>query len=241
MTGKRILLVGGLDETAQALGEALAAAGAPVAYAGQPKTGVTLPFTPLGLDDPVALAGQVASLEPFDAALLRPGWRKFGPFLDTDAGDWDEAIGQNFTQMTYTAQALARRLIADGRGGRLIFVTSALALLPFAGAIALGTTLAALHGIARMAAVDLAPYGITVNVLAPGWLAGEWFDSLPEPVQMHIRAGIPLGRPVSALEIASVIRFLASEAGSAITGAILPVDGGFTLTPAPGHSLFNPA
>jgi len=228
MNEGRFLMVGSSDGLTATLGKALAATGAEVV------------FTPLDLADPVALAGQVAQLEPFDAALLVPGWRQFGPFIELDAAGWDEAIGQNFTQMTYAAQALARRLIADGHGGRLIFVTSALALLPFAGAIALGTTLAALHGIARMAAVDLAPYGITVNVLAPGWLEGEQFDALPAAVQAHIQAGIPLGRPSSVAEIAAVIRILASEVGRGITGAVIPVDGGYTLTPAPGHSLFEP-
>ena len=239
MSGNRFLLVGGHDEIAGALGEALAASGALVAYAGSHHPGAALPFTRLDLDNPALLAGQVAALSPFDAALLLPGWREFGPFMGLHAANWDEAIGQNFTHMTYAAQAMARRLIAEGRGGRLIFVTSALALQPFAGAIALGTTLAALHGIARMAAVDLAPHGVTVNVLAPGWLNGPQFDALPGPAQAHIRAGIPLGRPVNAEEIASAVRFLASEAGSAITGTILPLDGGYTLTPASGRTLFD--
>lgn len=240
MNAKRFLLAGGLDLTAQALGEALAADGAVVRYAGIPDEMVDATFTPLDLSDPLALAGQVAALEAFDAAVLLPGWRKFGPFLAMSAADWEAAIERNFARAVYAAQALARRLIADGRGGQLIFVTSALAAQPFNGAIGLGTTLAAVEGIARMAAVDLAPYGITVNVLAPGWLREEAFDGLPEAVQAHIRAGIPLARPAEPTEIAGVIHFLTSDAGRYVTGAIIPVDGGYSLTPASGRNLFDP-
>ncbi|MFN8377608.1 MAG: SDR family oxidoreductase [Anaerolineae bacterium] len=240
MSTNRYLLVGGLDEMARALGVALASDQATVAYAGVANSGAALPFTPLDLDDPAVLAGQVAALDSFDAALLLPGWREYGPFLEMSAADWDEAIEQNFTQIVYAAQALARRLIAEGRGGRVIFVTSVLALQPFAGAIGLSTTLAALQGIARMAAVDLAGHGITVNVVAPGWLVGEALTALPEPVQAHIRAGIPLARPADRAEVASLIQFLASEAGRYITGTIIPVDGGYSITPVSGHTLFEP-
>ncbi|HYO87526.1 MAG TPA: SDR family oxidoreductase, partial [Candidatus Limnocylindrales bacterium] len=119
-------------------------------------------------------------------------------------------------------------------------VTSALALMPFAGASALGTTLAAVHAIARMAAVDFAQHGITANVVAPGWLAGAEFEALPEATQAHIRAGIPLARPGSMDEVAGVVRFLASAAGGYITGAVLPADGGYTLTRSDGRTLLRP-
>jgi NAD(P)-dependent dehydrogenase (short-subunit alcohol dehydrogenase family) len=241
-TGRSFLLIGGLDATTAALGAALETGGASVQYAGA-ADGATLfsaAFATVTLDDSDALAGDLAALEPFDTAVFVPGWRKFARFMDMSADDWDAAIVRNFERTTLAAQACARRLITQGQGGRLIFITSMTALMPFAEATALGTTLAAVHAIARMAAVDLAPHGITANVVAPGWLAGDEFAALPEETQAHIRAGIPLARPGSADELASVVRFLASAEGGYVNGAILPVDGGYTLTRSPGRTLLAP-
>jgi NAD(P)-dependent dehydrogenase (short-subunit alcohol dehydrogenase family) len=211
-----------------------------VRYAGTAPTAPGVPFTTLDPNDPDRLGPQVAALEPFDAAVFLPGWRAFGPFLETSAADWDAAIEQNFTRTVWAAQAVARRLIAEGRGGRLIFVTSVLATMPFGRAVAQETTLAAVHAIARMAAVELGPHGITSNVVAPGWMADETFEALPARAQAHVTAGIPLARAADPAEIAAVIAFLASDAARYLTGVILPADGGYTLTPAAGRGLFQP-
>jgi NAD(P)-dependent dehydrogenase (short-subunit alcohol dehydrogenase family) len=241
-TGHRFLLIGGLDDTTAALGAALEAAGATVQYAGAADGAVlfSAPFATVTLDDPDALAGEIAALDGFDTAVFLAGWRKFARFMDMSADDWDAAIMGNFERTTLAAQACARRLVAQGQGGRLIFITSMTALMPFAEATAVGTTLAAVHAIARMAGVDLAPHGITANVVAPGWLAGDAFDALPAETQAHIRAGIPLARTGSADELAEVVRFLASAQGGYINGAILPMDGGYTLTRSPGRTLLAP-
>lgn len=238
-TGQSYLLIGGLDDLTVALGTALKASGAAVQYAGAADElpSAAVPFARISLDEPVALAREIALLDPFDTALLMPGWRGFVNFLDMSAEAWDAAIDDNFERTTFAAQACARQLIARGQGGRLIFITSMTALMPFAGAIALGTTLAAVHAIARMAAVDLAPSGITSNVIAPGWLAGESFDALPDEARAHILAGIPLARAGSADELAGVVRFLASAAGGYLTGAIIAADGGYTLTRSQGRTM----
>lgn len=234
------LLIGGVDETAQALGRSLAADGASVHSAGYVLSVPAMPFTPLDLDNPERLGAQVTAFEPFDAAVFLPGWRAFGAFVETSAADWDVAIERNFSRTVWAAQAVARRLVAERRGGRLIFVSSVLATMPFGGAVAQGTTLAAVHAIARMAAVELGPHGITSNVIVPGWIADESFEQLSEQAQRHVTAGIPLARAADPAEIAAVIAFLASDAARYLTGVILPADGGFTVTPASGRSLFQP-
>ncbi len=243
LPGPRILIIGGLDDTAITLGAALSAAGSSVQYAGStPGSGADArPFSAVDLDDPALLTAQVAALGAFDSAVLTPGWRLYGPFMAMTADDWAMAIQRNFERTIYAAQACARRLIADGHGGRLIWVTSLTALMPFAETSALGTTLAAIHGVARMAAVDLAPHGITSNVVAPGWMIGGSYDTMPAAVQAHIRAGIPLNRPAEPAEVAAVISFLASSAAGYVTGAIVPADGGYTLTRSPGGSVLEPA
>lgn len=247
MTGStpspRYLMIGGLDDTATALGAALAATGSSVHYAGSApgSNAAVQPFSAVNLDDPAELIQQVSTLPPFDAVVLTPGWRLYGPFMSLTAADWTAAIQRNFERTIYAGQACARRLIADGHGGRLIFITSLTALMPFAETSALGTTLAAIHGVARMAAVDLAPHGVTSNVVAPGWMVGGTYDTMPAAVQTHIRNGIPMNRPAVPAEVAAVIGFLASAAGSYVTGAIIPADGGYTLTRSSGSSLMQPA
>ena len=113
-------------------------------------------------------------------------------------------------------------------------------MMPFTGTVTLGTTLAMVHAIARMAAVDLGPHGITSNVIAPGWIDVDTYTGLAPDVQAHILTGTPSGRPTTVDEVAALMWFLASDAGRSITGAILPVDGGYTLTRSGGRGIFEP-
>ena len=224
-----VFLLIGAPELTVAFASALEATGA-----------VVRQFGAIDSVDPVALALRVSALDRFDAVVLLPGWRGFGAFVDSTDADWDAALSGNFTRTVYVAQAAARRLVADGQGGNLIFVTSHLAMMPFTGAVTLGTTLAMVHAIARMAAVDLGPHGITSNVIAPGWTDDETYAGLAPDVRAHILAGTPVGRPTTVDEVAALMWFLASDAGRSITGAILPVDGGYTLTRSGGRGIFEP-
>jgi NAD(P)-dependent dehydrogenase (short-subunit alcohol dehydrogenase family) len=118
-----------------------------------------------------------------------------------------------------------------GDGGRLIFTGSVLGERPRAGLAAYSTSKGALVALAKGLALDLAPSGITVNVVAPGW-----FDSpLVEPWKNHpelgpgVLAHTALGRWGEPSDLVGMYQFLASDASAFVTGTVLNVDGGYLL------------
>jgi 2-deoxy-D-gluconate 3-dehydrogenase len=120
-------------------------------------------------------------------------------------------------------------MIADGSAGRIINIAS---LLAFQGGIRIVAYTAAKHGVAgvtRAMANDLAPKGITVNAIAPGYVATDNNTALREdPVRYKaILERIPVGRWAAPDDIRTAALFLASPASSYVTGAIIPVDGGW--------------
>jgi len=159
----------------------------------------------------------------FQVAVIAPGWFASKPFMDSTRADWDAALGANVEAMITTGQVIARSLLAQHNGGRIIFLSSVTALKSLKGYSIAGTSLAALHVIAQMAAVDLAPHGITVNVVSRG-LSELAIDDA------QIAAQIPIGRLSQSADVGALCVFLASDAASYITGAVIPVDGGYTLT-----------
>lgn len=186
-------------------------------------------------NDPSALTDQVAALGSVDIAVISPGWQELKHFMDTTPADWDSALARNFEAATYAAQAAARKMITQGNGGRIIFMSSVSSIMPFTETGALGASLSALTAMAKMAAVDLGSHGITVNMMAVGWVDTGWSRPYLHPEgRAYIEQGIPLGRVATMHDIANVCCFLASDLAAYITGAVIPVDGGYLLTRADG-------
>jgi 3-oxoacyl-[acyl-carrier protein] reductase len=102
-------------------------------------------------------------------------------------------------------------------------------LLGSAGQANYAASKAGLIGLARSLARELGSRGITVNVVAPGFVETDMTAALPEARKEAILAGIPLGRGASADEIAATVVFLASADAAYITGAVIPVDGGLGM------------
>jgi NAD(P)-dependent dehydrogenase (short-subunit alcohol dehydrogenase family) len=150
-----------------------------------------------------------------------------GP-LKTDPSVWREVLEVNLTGAFLGARAAAR---AMGEGGRLIFTGSVLGERPREGLAAYSASKAGLVGLARSLALDLAPSGITVNVVAPGWfdspLAEGWKNNprLAAAILEHTAQR----RWGNATDLAGAYQFLASDAGSFVTGTVLHVDGGYLL------------
>jgi NAD(P)-dependent dehydrogenase (short-subunit alcohol dehydrogenase family) len=178
-----------------------------------------------GLDE------QIGNLDPFDIAVVQTSNWEQKPFIETSSKDWERILACNFEQAVFASQAIARRMIAHKTKGRIIFLSSVAALKPFENRSVHGTSLAALHTVARMAAVDLGTYDITVNVVAEGFIK-TWQDVDYLGDEPWNRVNIPLQRLGTMHEIGAAICFLASDEASYITGAIIPVDGGYTLTKA---------
>jgi NAD(P)-dependent dehydrogenase (short-subunit alcohol dehydrogenase family) len=150
-----------------------------------------------------------------------------GP-LATPASVWRQVMEVNVTGAFFGARAAASVMHA---GSRLIFTGSVLGERPKKGLAAYSASKAALVGMAKGLALDLAPAGITVNVVAPGWfdspLADGW-KSNPD-LATAITAHTAQRRWGAPADLAGAYRFLASDASAFVTGTVLSVDGGYLL------------
>jgi NAD(P)-dependent dehydrogenase (short-subunit alcohol dehydrogenase family) len=142
--------------------------------------------------------------------------------------EWREVVEVNLTGAFYTARAAANALRASPRG-RLVFVSSINGIRGRFGQANYAASKAGLIGLARSLAMELARDGVTVNVVAPGFIDTPMTRGLPQAVQKRAVERTPLARPGSAPEVAAAVRFLCSEDAGFITGAVLPVDGGQLL------------
>lgn len=149
-----------------------------------------------------------------DALLLRMGEDDFAQVLETNL------VG------AYRVAKRAARSMIRARSGRLIFVSSVVALHGSAGQSNYAAAKAGLIGLARSLARELGSRGITANVVAPGYVETSMTAGFTTARRVEILSQIPAGRTAQPGEIASVIRFLAGASASYVNGAVIPVDGG---------------
>lgn len=149
------------------------------------------------------------------------------PVAEMTDEQWHGTMGANLHSVFYTCRAAARRLRQDGR---IVLVGSTAGQRGEAFHGDYASTKGAMISLVKGFCVELAPRGITVNCVAPGWIDTEMSaDSLQGESRARIEAGIPIGRVASADDVAGPIVFLCSELGRHVTGETLNVNGGAVL------------
>jgi NAD(P)-dependent dehydrogenase (short-subunit alcohol dehydrogenase family) len=154
------------------------------------------------------------------------------PFLELELAEWRQVLEVDLTGAFVAGQAAARRMAADGDGGRILNVTSVHEHVPLRGSAAYCAAKGGLGLLTKVMALELAEHGITVNAIAPGEIATPMTGAEDIDPATRERPAIPLGRPGSADEIAAAVTFLASAEASYATGASFPIDGGMLLMAA---------
>jgi 3-oxoacyl-[acyl-carrier protein] reductase/meso-butanediol dehydrogenase/(S,S)-butanediol dehydrogenase/diacetyl reductase len=173
-------------------------------------------------------AGRFGSIDILvnNAGAARAGDRI--PIVDLPLGEWERVVRVNLTGAFLMAQAAARAMIVQGRGGSIINISSIASRLAPAEVGVYATTKAGLNALSHAMAMELAPHRIRVNAVLPGIIETARMDDLGrgEVWQDFIDRMIPLKTPGDGMEIAYMCAFLCSDMGAWITGQDIAVDGG---------------
>ena len=169
-----------------------------------------------------------AEFGPVEVLVSNAGITKDGLLLRMSETDFGSVIDANLTA-AYRVAKRATQGMLRARSGRIIFMSSVVALLGSAGQANYAASKAGLVGLARSLARELGSRSITVNVVAPGPVETDMTAALGDKRLAELTAAVPLARMASADEIAGVVTFLASPDAAYITGAVIPVDGGLGM------------
>lgn len=235
MTGtpRSALVTGASKGIGRTIAERLVEAG--YAVAGTYRSG-GVPDGVLGLQADITDAAQLeqafvaaeAAHGPVEVLVCNAGITADGLLMRMSDDQWDSVIATNLTASFKLARRASRAMI-KGRYGRIVFVSSVVALLGSAGQVNYAASKAGLVGLARSLTRELGGRGITANVVAPGFIETDMTAALDPATIEAYEKRIPAARLGSTADVASAVEFLVSEGAGYISGAVLPVDGGLGM------------
>lgn len=243
--GKAALVTGGTRGIGRVIAGHLAAAGAGVGIVGTDAARTATIAAELSALHGVKVTGYACDVANMQASeqVVRQMQEEYGrlDILVNNAGitrdslllrmqeeDWDAVLATNLKGI-FNFSKPASRIMLKARSGRIINISSVVALLGNIGQSNYAAAKAGIIGFSKSLARELASRNITVNVIAPGFIDTEMTAALPETARAELQTRIPLGRIGSTEDIAQAVAFLASEAAAYITGQVLCVDGGMSM------------
>ncbi len=246
LEGKVALVTGGSRGIGEAIAVSLAAAGASVAvsYATQrekaedvvrrieAKGGRAIALQADVVQENAVreiVAQTESQLGPLDVVVANAGIWKKAVLPEMTLDEWDETLDTNLKGVFLTTKHAARVMIAR-RSGRLVLISSTSGQRGEAFYSHYSASKGGIISLTKSLALELAPHGILVNCVAPGWVVTDMTtETFSSPERAAVEATIPLRRPGTPDEIAGAVVFLASELATYITGEILNVNGGSVL------------
>jgi NAD(P)-dependent dehydrogenase (short-subunit alcohol dehydrogenase family) len=242
MAGRRAPITGGAGGIGLACARRLLAEGAEVVLLDRRADALSaagIGAAPVACDirDPGAVAAAVPRAAgllggPADVLVNSAGVYRIAPLLDLTPEEWDEVQAVNLRGTFLAGRAVAAALIAAGRPGAIVNISSTAGLVADAAepSAHYNASKAGVLALTRQMAVEWAPYSIRANAVCPGVIDTPMLRIMDDPAAgaAYLQTGVPQRRLGSADEVAAVIAFLASDDASYLTGAAVPVDGGVT-------------
>jgi NAD(P)-dependent dehydrogenase (short-subunit alcohol dehydrogenase family) len=184
----------------------------------------------LDVTDLSAVRSGIAAQAPFDILVNNAGTNRPAPFLEVSDEDYDAITTLNQRAAFFVAQAVARRMVAAGKGGSIIHMSSQMGHVGGARRTVYCMSKHGIEGLTKAMAIDLAPYNIRVNSIGPTFIDTPltrpfWND---KAFHTDVLSRIKLGRLGTVEDLMGAVLFLASDAAAMITGTCLVVDGGWT-------------